>query len=74
MNCTVCGRDQESELFPLNGDGKGGRRKQCKECMRSINHQWREKNKEKIKQYNQNRRKPDVPPVVTENVTQEGQV
>ena len=60
--CTRCqslGRpsDKTDEEFPSNGDGKGGRRKQCKECMREINKQWRATHKAEVAAYNKKREK-----------------
>lgn len=57
IECTVCGKDQDEDNFPSNGDGKGGRRKQCKECMREINKEWRKLHKDKVALYNKNRPK-----------------
>lgn len=57
--CIRCNKDDlKEDDFPLNGDGKGGRRKQCKNCMRDINKQWRIKNREKVAVYNRGRRGP----------------
>jgi len=56
MECTCCKQERSEDEFPLNGDKKGGRRKQCKECMRQINKQWREKNQERVTVYNKTRR------------------
>ena len=46
--CKKCGTIKKLEDFPLNGDPRGGRRHQCKVCMREINRKWRE-NKAKAK-------------------------
>jgi hypothetical protein len=54
--CTKCEKDLDEEDFPLNGDGKGGRRKQCRKCMREINRQWRQNNKDKVRDYNRARK------------------
>ena len=56
ITCTICGIEKNEEEFPQNGDNRGGRRKQCKECMRKINREWRQKNKEKVSDYNRNRK------------------
>ena len=56
ITCTICGVEKHEDEFPLNGDGHGGRRKQCRECMRKINRDWRRKNKEKVSDYNKNRK------------------
>ena len=53
--CGKKGNEQPIENFPLNGDGKGNRRWQCRECMRRINRGWRNKNREKISSYNSKR-------------------
>lgn len=58
IDCTKCGLPKDEKEFPLNGDGKGGRRKQCLTCMREINKAWRKMNKEKVKNYNQQRNVP----------------
>jgi sarcosine oxidase delta subunit len=57
ITCTRCNTTKPEEEFPLNGDGKGGRRKQCKECMRTINKEWRKENKTKVHDYNKGRKK-----------------
>lgn len=57
IKCTKCGKQKQQKEFPLNGDGRGGYRKQCKECMQTINKAWRKKNKQKVAQYNKNRPK-----------------
>lgn len=55
--CTCCGFPRDAENFPKNGDGKGGRRKQCKDCMQKINKGWRKRNKDKVSVYNKSRPK-----------------
>lgn len=60
-NCESKGSPQPIADFPLNGDGKGGRRWQCKRCMRSRNKNWRANNKERVAQYNKERRPKEKP-------------
>jgi hypothetical protein len=55
--CTLCTLPGRETDFPLNGDGKGGRRKQCLSCMRKINRAWRAKNKQRVSAYNKKRPK-----------------
>jgi len=54
--CKKCNESKSIEEFPLNGDGKGGHRWQCKECMRNINRKWRSENKDKVSAYNTDRK------------------
>lgn len=56
ITCTRCNQEKDENDFPLNGDGKGGRRKQCKACMKEINKQWRQANKDRISTYNREKR------------------
>lgn len=57
MTCTQCKKEKDENDFPSNGDGRGGHRKQCKDCMREINKQWRASHKQIISEYNKKRRK-----------------
>ena len=43
--CRICGTVKKLEEYPFNGDPRGGRRHQCKECMREINRKWRKDRK-----------------------------
>jgi hypothetical protein len=52
--CTKCNTPKAGDEFPSNG--AGGKRQQCKLCMREINKAWRARNKEKIATYNKERR------------------
>lgn len=56
IECTICSIEKDEDSFPSNGDGKGGRRKQCKECMRKVNKEWRKQHKDKVSLYNKNRK------------------
>jgi hypothetical protein len=47
--CRICKVKKKLEEFPFNGDPRGGKRYQCKECMREINRKWRKDKKLKIK-------------------------
>ena len=60
ITCTKCNENKNEEEFPLNGNGHGGRRKQCKKCMNEINKQWRRTNAEKVIKYNREKRKKQV--------------
>lgn len=56
--CKICGKVKDLDNdFPLNGVKGEGRRWQCKECMKKINRNWRKKNKDKVSQYNKQRKK-----------------
>lgn len=55
--CKTCGDDKDLDDFPLNGDRRGGRRWQCKSCMRDRNRQWRDTNKTRVAEYNKTRKK-----------------
>ncbi len=57
VTCTKCLTPKIPNDFPSNGDGKGGKRKQCKECMKEINKKWRKENAERVVNYNKNRRR-----------------
>lgn len=57
ITCTKCNDPKDENEFPLNGDGKGGRRKQCRECMKNINKKWRADHKQAVSDYNKKRRK-----------------
>lgn len=54
--CKLCKRALPLTDFPLNGDKRGGRRHQCRECMRQVNKSWRQSNVDKVSVYNRNRR------------------
>lgn len=55
-DCASGGAPQPLDNFPLNGDKKGGRRWQCKACMRRKNREWRERNRDRIYKYNRQRK------------------
>jgi hypothetical protein len=55
--CKKCGIEKDIEEFPYNGDRRGGRRWQCKSCMRNINKSWRQENKQHVSDYNKSRKR-----------------
>ena len=55
--CRICEEEKDLNDFPLNGDRRGGRRWQCKNCMRNRNKQWRSSNKSRVSEYNKKRKK-----------------
>lgn len=55
--CKKCGEEKDLEEFPSNGDKRGGKRWQCKTCMRRINRTWRSENKKHVDDYNKTRKK-----------------
>lgn len=65
MTCTKCSKDRPDSDFPANGDGKGGRRKQCKDCMRLINKDWRAAHRQAVSDYNKKRKKKEAEAVAT---------
>lgn len=54
--CRRCNQTKSLDEFPSNGDERGGKRWQCKECMNKINRMWRSDNKERVSEYNRNRK------------------
>jgi len=48
MICNRCDRDLPESEFPLDGGRRGNLRRQCKECMRKINREYRRKRKERM--------------------------
>jgi len=48
--CITCNKEKDISEFPKDSSRKDGLRPECKPCKRSRDKEWREKNKEEIKE------------------------
>ena len=48
--CTKCGETKSLDDFHRNKDGAGGRRPDCKECVREYTRRYYEENRDKVRE------------------------